>query len=590
MLVLVLLIMLPPAANADRLALVIGNADFERSTDLPQTAEDARAMATKLNSLDFRLIGGKAHINLSRAEMLRQVRALGREASAGDEVVFYFSGHGIGGTQTNYLLPVNDGEIETREDVPDLAIDVASILDRLPKGDAGANIFILDACRDNPLPSRAKSAFTQKGLTRLSNGTSNTVFLYAAEPGERAYVSNSGRSFFTDALLSALDVPGENLTDLMRRVRLRVAADTREEAIPQIPWLEGFTSRPFYFRQAPTAAIEAEAWQAAQEDGTVPALLKFLTQHPDGQYADQAQTLITMKSGFVTRAVANRAVSRDVPSTASESVSRNPGESFSDCDGCPEMVVIPSGSFVLGSRLDELGRAGDEGPARTVNIGYQLAIGKYEVTWDEWDMCVSDGGCDRYGPEIREREQDSWGKGPRPVIFATWFDAQNYAFWLSRKTGHRYRLLSEAEWEFAVKYNDPAGKSTGTDSNGGCPFNSNGSVTEQPGDSMFVSGEREVCDDGFAFTAPVGSYEPNALGLHDMYGNVSEWLADCYTATYDNAPTDGRAKEIEDCSQRVLRGGNWYNPPSFFRASRRDQDMPSEFRDTYGFRVARELN
>lgn len=266
-LLICLVLLVPLHAQAERLALVVGNSEYQRSTDLPQTSADAHAVAGRLQSLGFRLIGGKAHIDLTRGQMLRQIRTLGREAMEGDEVVFYFSGHGIGGTQTNFLLPINDFEIETKEDVPDLAVDVASIIDRLPKTGDGVNIFILDACRNNPLPNRAKSAFSQKGLVSVSKGSSNNVFLYAAEPGERAYVSTNGRSYFTDAFLSSVDTPGQDLTELIRKVRTRVAEDTSDKYPPQLPWIEGVSASPFFFRPGSSSSL-TQTPILANDEGT----------------------------------------------------------------------------------------------------------------------------------------------------------------------------------------------------------------------------------------------------------------------------------------------------------------------------------
>ena len=134
----------------------------------------------------------------------------------------------------------------------------------------------------------------------------------------------------------------------------------------------------------------------------------------------------------------------------------NPGDLFRDrIEGAPdiptpEMVVLPSGSFTMGSPSSEPDRDDDEGPQRTVRIGYKLAVGKYEVTWAEWEACVSAGGCDGSGPEGSGGD-NGWGRGNRPVIEVSWNDAQAYVKWLSRKTGHTYRLLSEAEWEYAAR-------------------------------------------------------------------------------------------------------------------------------------------
>jgi len=562
---LMLLLALP--AQAERLALVIGNADFEQSTDLPQTATDATSIAAKLRSLGFRLVGGKAHIDLTRAEMLQQIRALGSEAHEGDEVVFYFSGHGIGGIQTNYLLPVDDGFIETKEDVPELAVDVAAILDRLPKGGDGVNIFILDACRNNPLPTRAKSAYTEKGLVSVSRGATNTVFLYAAEPGERAYVSDTGRSYFTDALLGALDTPGEDLTDLMRRIRLRVTADTQDKSRQQLPWMEGLTNHPFYFRPGPKpspapllASDEGTALAQALSANTLAAYTAFRAQFPD-----------SANLAFVNAKISE--LSPRPPTPAGHKTGGEWRDTFTSGSGeGPVMVSVPAGEFVMGSPSGEEGRDHDEGPQRTVKIGYPIAVGKYDVTWSEYNACVSDGAC----PVAKD---DGFGGGSRPVTNVSWEDARQYTTWLSGKTGKAYRLLSEAEWEYAVR----AGTST--------PFSTGATISPRQanynGNYTYGRGERGTY---LGKTAPVGSYDANAFGLYDMHGNVWQWVEDCYEAGYSTQPSDGSALTKSSCSYRVFRGGSWFYEPKVLRSANRDRDAPDYRSRLLGFRVARTLS
>jgi formylglycine-generating enzyme required for sulfatase activity len=144
---------------------------------------------------------------------------------------------------------------------------------------------------------------------------------------------------------------------------------------------------------------------------------------------------------------------------AAEAAMPKPGETFRDCPDCPEMVVVPAGSFMMGSPASEANRQGDEGPQRTVKIGKPFAVGKFEVTFDEWDACVADGGC------TQKPGDEGWGRGRRPVIYVSWYDAQEYTGWLSRKTGKSYRLLTEAEWEYAAR----AGTST--------PFSTGATIT-----------------------------------------------------------------------------------------------------------------
>ena len=218
------------------------------------------------------------------------------------------------------------------------------------------------------------------------------------------------------------------------------------------------------------------------------------------------------------------------------------GRRFRDCVECPEMVVVPSGSFTMGSPNSEDGRGDNEGPRHRVNIGYPLSVGVYEVTFSEWEACVNTGGCGGYRPG-----DAGWGRGNRPVINVSWEDAQSYVRWLSQKTGHRYSLLSESEWEYVAR--------AGT----GTPFHFGTTIsTDQAnydGDYTYGTGHKGL-DRGK--TVPVGSFSANGWGVHDMHGNVREWVEDCYNDSYVGAPTDGSAWKSGDCDQRVLRGGSWW--------------------------------
>ena len=239
-----------------------------------------------------------------------------------------------------------------------------------------------------------------------------------------------------------------------------------------------------------------------------------------------------------------------------------PGEVFHDCDECPEMVVIPAGSFEMGSPESEEGREDDEGPQHEVTIPRAFAVGAYEVTFEEWDACVATGGCGGYRPDDVD-----WGRGRRPVIHVSWEDAQGYVEWLSRKTGKQYRLLSEAEWEYAAR----AGTTT--------RFSFGDSLS--PNDANYDLNIRK--------TQPVGSYRANGFGLYDMHGNAWEWVQDCWNGSYEGAPSNGNVWERGDCGRRVLRGGSWNNHPRYLRAAARQWHFAGFGDVSYGFRVARTL-
>jgi formylglycine-generating enzyme required for sulfatase activity len=206
-----------------------------------------------------------------------------------------------------------------------------------------------------------------------------------------------------------------------------------------------------------------------------------------------------------------------------------------------------------------------EAPQHEVTIAKPFAVSKFDVTFADWDACVSVGGC----PEVSDA---GMGRGAKPVINVTWDDAQNYAAWLSRMTGNPYRLLSEAEWEYAAR----AGAET--------PYSWGAEI---PVGAANCDGCGSPWDN--KETSPVGSFAPNAFGLYDMAGNVWQWVEDCYHTTYEGAPADGAAWIEGNCSRRVVRAGSWTYRPQYLRSASRDWNAPSDRHGGLGFRVARTL-
>lgn len=246
--------------------------------------------------------------------------------------------------------------------------------------------------------------------------------------------------------------------------------------------------------------------------------------------------------------------------------------SFRDCADCPSMVRVPSGEFLMGAPFLEPGSNDWERPVHTVNVA-AFAIGQREVTFDEWDACLAEGGC-THNPN----DQD-WGRGARPVINVSWEDAQEYVAWLSARTGRNYRLPSEAEWEYAAR----AGTS-GRFNTGKCVSTDQANFNGLEMDQGCAAGQYRMQ------TVPVGSFAPNAFGLHDTHGNVWEWVDDCWNDDYQGAPTDGSAWMEGDCEALVARGGSYQNEDRQVRSAHR---VRAETRTAgarmAGFRVVRSL-
>jgi formylglycine-generating enzyme len=283
-----------------------------------------------------------------------------------------------------------------------------------------------------------------------------------------------------------------------------------------------------------------------------------------------------------------------------------------DCPTCPVMVVVPAGTFLLGTSADARERDpdGGESPPLSVTMSRAFAIGKYEVTVAEFRAFVA---ATRYTPpgDCRIASGGAWTRLPdhgwaapgfpkpqaedEPVVCVSWDDAKAYTDWLARATGKVYRLPSETEWEYAAR------GGTTTSRYFGDRDSDEESVLSMTCDYANVYDASAVadlpfpypnarCSDGHSYTAPVGSYKPNAFDLHDVIGNVREWLQDCYTGSYLGRPPDGRAWEwAGGCELRGVRGGSWATRPAESRAAARGAEPQGRRQSDLGFRVVREL-
>ena len=269
------------------------------------------------------------------------------------------------------------------------------------------------------------------------------------------------------------------------------------------------------------------------------------------------------------------------------------GEVFRDLPEAPQMVVLPSGSFLMGTKEDEIFSQTNERPQHRVDIRHTVALGRYPVTFEEWDACVADGGTDH------KPEDQGWGRGKRPVINVNWNDAQSYAAWLNKKLGidaldpSRYRLPSEAEWEYACRagttgdYSTANGKLAGGDAN--YYTSDDGTALRKAFGGVLDNFINYTTGKNHERTTPVGIYAPNPWGLYDMHGNVWEWVQDCSEISYRGAPSDGSAWEA-GIAHRGLRGGSYNYIANFLRSASRCGYTPDCRFDYFGFRLAKTLS
>jgi formylglycine-generating enzyme required for sulfatase activity len=503
------------AANPSRkVALVIGNARY-RQQPLANPVIDANSISGSLKELGFEVV---TLTDVDRTQMVRALEIFKARLPGSAAGLVYFAGHGIQIDGRNYLLPV-DVDMGSEDQVKYNTIRLDDVLDTLATGAPAVKIVILDACRNNPFERTRGGG---GGLAAVTDAPEGTLVAFATAPGKLALDGKPGENgLYTSHLLKALQRPGLAIEEVFKATRVSVA---RESNGRQLPW-----------------------------EST--SLVGRLVLRP-GVSADAAATVVAdaaSSTGIAVRGFERRRRPERV----------EPGASFRDCDRCPEMVVVPAGSFRMGSPAGEAERRANEGPQREVAISRQFAVGRYEVTFEEWEACLLDGGCDRWPAD------QGWGRGRRPVIDVSWEDANRYAAWLTRVTGRAYRLLSETEWEYTARagtftarpWGDELGKNNGNCAGCGNP-------------------------DASWRTSPAGSFKANPWNVADALGNVWEWVADCYNPGYSYLPIDGRAWLTGDCALRMLRGGSFLTAARGVRSAARGY-YPVQRRDiNIGFRVA----
>lgn len=466
-----LLLALPEAA-AKRLALVIGNDQYQSVDNLRNARNDAKLMAQTLRDARFDVTLVE---DVDRRAFYAALDALQKRTDKGDEVVFFFAGHGVQVGNNSILLPVDirassDKEVE-REGVPLLEVQDAL-------KDARVSVLVIDACRDNPFPKVGTRAIgATRGLLPPEPARGQAIILSAGR-GQKALDSVPGEvvgnSLFTREFVQVIRQPGVDVRTALLQVRDRVedkAALTQHE---QRPSLVDDLKGSFYLFSGPgtqIASVKPEAVPAPVEQPSTPVF--------------------------------------------------QPGTVFRDCSDCPQMVVIPAGRLLMGSPVNEPERGNDEGPQHEVRVS-SFAAAITEVTFAQWDACALARGCSYRPADLGP------GRREYPVVNVSWEDAQEYVTWLSIKTGKSYRLLGEAEWEYAAR----AGTTT--------PFSTGQTITTEQANFDGRNTYNGSARGGYRqLTVEVRSFAPNAFGLHDMHGNVWEWVEDEWHENYEGAPTEG---------------------------------------------------
>ncbi|RZI42828.1 hypothetical protein EGT07_12650 [Herbaspirillum sp. HC18] len=584
----------PEPESLQRLALVIGNGSYANAP-LGNPANDAQAMRDTLRNLGFEVMH---YENLDRARMEEAVGIFSRRLERGGVGLFYFSGHGFRVGDRTLLAPI-DVDRDTPASLMRKGIDLQSVLDRMSAPRPGKrNLLVLDTCLNNPFGGPSAD---------FPLAPAHTTIAYATAPGAIAG-DGTMHGLFTAALLDALRMPEADPMNALRRAAeaARLASDQHQspaivsslavDAViaPTRTGMTGTGGRAILPKDS-AEQYELTFWESIKDSKDIGDYEAYLQAYPKGRFASLAKSRIERLRAAAKQeapaeskpAPAPKAAEPEKPRAAPKAATERPkpapppppkaeqpapaeppakpaakvarGSEIRDCAACPVLISLPPGSFTMGSN------SGDpsEKPAHHVSIGAPFAIGKYEVTVEQWNACIDGGGCPRIS---------STGAPNTPIRDVSWDDAQGYVKWLANASGKPYRLPTEAEWEYAAR----AGTST----------------RFWWGDQMRTGyANCKDCGDPWSADgpAPVGSFAPNPFGLHDVNGSVWEWVADCWHTHYNGAPANGSAWDAQGCRERVIRGGSWRDGASYMPSSTRFKYGASVRHSQNGFRVARDM-
>jgi formylglycine-generating enzyme required for sulfatase activity/uncharacterized caspase-like protein len=552
-------------ASGRLVALVIANGAY-RDAPLQNPVIDAGLVADSLKGIGF-AVTVKTNVDLEGFEKAMSDFA---EASKGAEVaLFYFAGHGFSvaadGVQQNMLMTTSSN-FQAKSDIG--LRQGGEPLDHVEEmiiGNARATLIFIDACRNVPI--LAHRGIASRGFAPIDPSSAEGAYVVlSTRQGKTAEDGEAGQgSPFARAVAATLPTAGLRIEDAAARIRKKVREETSEAQDPDVvrsdlpeggvvlmgggspsPSVTSLEASPPAGSQSPTvASLEANP-PAGSPSPPVPA------------------------AGPPTAAVA-------VGPPPQVAANDPGGEIFKECEECPDMVVVPAGKAMLGSPSGESGRQTFEAAPHLVEIAKPFAVGRYAVTFDQWDACYAEGACGH-----RRLGDLDFGRGKRPAIFASWADAQLYVEWLKRKTGKPYRLLSEAEWEYSAR---------------GCKSLK---CAYAPFWFGAIKPELAVYDTRRSYdgspkanpglkTLPVDSGPPNPFGLYNMLGNVRQWTQDCWNPAPSAVASNGAPVLSGDCTARTTRGGSWADDPAKLRAAARDYESVDEGSERIGFRVAREL-
>jgi formylglycine-generating enzyme required for sulfatase activity len=604
-----------PAAQGKRVALVIGNSAYRNYPPLSNTGNDARAMVTALQAIGFDVLDGKAQIDLDRQGLENAIKRFGRSIRGKQVGLFYYAGHGVQVDGKNYLIPVL-ANVESNTDIKYELVDVNFVLDEMNDAETPVNVIILDACRNNPFAGK-KLRGVQSGLASM-NAPKGTFIAYSTAPGKTASDGQGFNSPYTAALSRLMTEPAQRIEDVFIRVGVEVEKTTGGA---QEPWQSGNLRGIFYLSDMPAetgaessgSAVDKETvfWQSIMGSTNPAQFEAYLQKYPKGEYVQLAKLKIEELKNSQSSA------SKPGSGSASSASSDSQTGTWTDPVTGMEFVWVPGGCYKMGQTEAEkkklLADAGkekfekfyaDASPSHEVCLdGFWM--GKTEVTRGQFKKFVEATG---YQTEA-EKEGWSWGlnlssgkwekidglnwRNPgfsqedrHPVVCVSWNDAHKMLEWISQKGNGKFGLPSEAQWEYACRAGTKTMRFWGDDPNKACSL---ANVADQTGKKTINWTSIHECDDGYDYTSPVGSFQPNPFGLYDMLGNVWEWCEDVYIADIYGRSDKKNPIYTSGGSARVIRGGSWFSVPDYVRCAFRSRNDPAYRRFNVGFRLLRIL-
>ncbi|MDM8524989.1 SUMF1/EgtB/PvdO family nonheme iron enzyme [Desulfococcaceae bacterium HSG8] len=550
---------LTPAAFAEKHALVIGNGSY-KTFPLGTPVNDADAIASTLGKLGFSVV---KKTDASHYEMEKAIREFGSRLGTDDTALFYFSGHGSQVDGINYLIPVKAG-IESPDEIRFKSVPADIVLAKMETSGSRVNIVILDACRN--APSKAKSIINQ-GLAPMT-APQGTFIAYATAPGTVAWTGKGSESIYTKHLVNAMKVPGLKIEDMFKKVRMSVVDETSHKKKPQVPWESSCLMGDFYFADSSGAVIrtpeketsltvrpnvsDAAVWINGKKMGT--GSLRFAPLSP-GDYR-----IKVTRDGYLpyeTSVEIGKGESLDVPAYLAkpEPPKPKPIRQRTSADNgvrtvnSMEFVRVPGGKFRMGCGSWAGSCYSGEKPVHEVYVD-DFYMGKYEVTQGQWKKIMGSNPS-------RSNKGDSY-----PVENVSWNDVQEFIRKLNEQSDGKYRLPTEAEWEYACRSGGKSEKYCGGSNIDKLAWYGGNSGSE---------------------THSVGRKAPNGLGIYDMSGNVWEWCRDWY----GNYPSGSvrNPKGPNSGSPRVLRGGSWGDSAAGCRSAHRYGISPGYRYSFYGLRL-----